>query len=175
MHDLGIPCYLVVALDDEIYHFLHDWLPQHVVRAPANFTTANPRQYASAGSGAMRHVSRARLSTLKAITDQVPSPASFLPPGKVSSRSPSVAGMKKVTLKWRAGMYFGFLPSSEGWYGGEGGGGREGMNCSPEQKMSCYAVTECNHIPWQTTETHCQPSHSFCSFNAEVLLYTDTE
>lgn len=70
MHTLGVPCYLVVALDDEIYRFLHNWLPEHVVRAPPGFIPAVPRQYASHGTPEMRHVSRARLATLKAITDQ---------------------------------------------------------------------------------------------------------
>lgn len=70
VHTLGIPCYLVVALDDELYSFLHNWLPEHVVRAPEGFVPAVPRQYAAPGTPAMRHVSRARLATLRAITEQ---------------------------------------------------------------------------------------------------------
>ena len=70
MHSTGIPCYLVVALDDEIYKFLHNWLPEHVVRAPQGFTPAVPRQFAETGTAAARHVSRARLASLKAIADQ---------------------------------------------------------------------------------------------------------
>ncbi len=71
INELGIPCFLVIALDDEIYDFLHNWQPNHVIRAPAGFTPVIPRQYAVKGSGAMKHLSRVRIATIKAITDQV--------------------------------------------------------------------------------------------------------
>ena len=71
MDSLGIPCYVVIALDDELYEFLHNWKPEHVIRPPAGFASVIPRQYAVKGSGAMKHLSRVRIATLKAITDQV--------------------------------------------------------------------------------------------------------
>ena len=70
LHDTQFPCYLVVALDDTIYDFLHNWLPDHVVRAPPGFTDEVPRQYAAPGTAAMRHLSKARLATLRAINTQ---------------------------------------------------------------------------------------------------------
>ena len=69
--DIGIPCYIVIALDDELYDFLHNWKPEHVVRAPPGLTSVVPRQYAAKGTGAMKHLSRVRIAALKAITDQV--------------------------------------------------------------------------------------------------------
>ena len=68
---LGIPCFIVIALDDELYNFLHNWQPDHVIRAPPGFAPVVPRQYAVQGSGAMKHLSRVRIAALEAITDQV--------------------------------------------------------------------------------------------------------
>ena len=71
VHSLGIPCFLVIALDDELYDFLHNWIPDHVVRAPPDFIPTVPGQYAATGTPEMHHLSKARIAALRAITEQV--------------------------------------------------------------------------------------------------------
>ena len=60
----------MVALDDTIYDYLKNWVPDHVVRPPPGFDASGVQRFATPGSPGHRLVSRVRAAALTGLLDQ---------------------------------------------------------------------------------------------------------